>query len=197
MTPQEFKTTWTSTGDILSPFSSGELVELGLKSKTTAFLKEAGLPEHAAPFLTFVNNSEDNHKGIARLTEQYDFLEEEFQKWVVIGSCSDGDPIAINVHADDQIDWLDHENNFEPAFFNSSIEALADCLVIYREFVSIVQRENGDDAYMNADFTDLQFETMRNKLLKADKKALDSGFWKEQLDMDLRLRDHYRKEGQK
>jgi hypothetical protein len=195
MTPQEFKNIWTSTGDILTPLSLERVTGLNLQSRTIDFLTQAGLPVDAAPFLSFADNSTHKYKGIVSLTDQYDFLEEEFRKWIVIGSCSDGDPIAINVDAEDQIDWLDHDNYFEPGFFNSSIEALMDCLVVYREFISIVQRENGDDAFMNADFTDIQFETMKSKLLKADNKILvDNGFWKEQLDMDLTMRDHYKKE---
>ena len=113
----------------------------------------------------------------------------------MIGSCSDGDPIAVNVEQDDQIDWLDHDNYFEPGFFNSSIEALADCLVIYRQFIQDIQRENGEDAYLNGDFSDSKFESLKNKLLKADSNALvDNGFWKEQLDMDLAMRDDNKKE---
>ena len=161
---------------------------------TIDFLTQAGLPVDAAPFLTFVDNSEDKYQGIARLTDQYDFLEEEFKKWIVIGSCSDGDPIAINIEANDQIDWLDHDNYFAPGFFNSSIEALADCLIIYRDFISVVQQENGEGAFINGDFTDNQFETMKRNLLKTDEKALaDNGFWKEQLDMDLAMRTEYKK----
>ena len=195
MRPQEFKDIWTSTGDILTALSSDRLVGLSLKCRTIDFLTQAGLPVDAAPFLTFANNTTDKYKGIVRLTDQYSFLAGEFRKWIVIGSCSDGDPIAINVDADDRIDWLDHDNYFEPGFFNSSIESLSDCLVIYREFISIVQHENGEDAFINADFTDSQFETMKTKLLKADSKSLcDNGFWKEQLDMDLAMRDHYKKE---
>jgi hypothetical protein len=97
MPPQEFKKIWTSTGDILSPLTSSRLLGLDLKPRTIDFLTQAGLPIDAAPFLTFANNSEDKHKGIFRLTDQFDFLEDEFKKWIVIGSCSDGDPIAINV----------------------------------------------------------------------------------------------------
>jgi hypothetical protein len=194
MTPQEFKKIWTSTGDILSPLTQSRLLGLNLKPRTIDFLIQAGLPVDAAPFLTFVDNSEDKYKGIVRLTDQFGFLEDVFKKWIVIGSCSDGDPIAINVDANEQIDWLDHDNYFEPEFFNSSIETLADCLVIYREFVLDVQRENGEDAFMNGDFTDIQFEIMKSKLLKADNKALvKNGFWKEQLDIDIALRTDYKK----
>jgi hypothetical protein len=195
MTPQEFKKIWTSTGDILTPFTSSRLLRLNLKPGTIDFLTQAGLPPDAAPFLTFAENSDDKYKGIVRLTDQFDFLEEEFKKWIVIGSCSDGDPIAINVDANDQIGWLDHDNYFEPAFFNSSIEALANCLIVYRDFVLTVQKENGQDAFMNSNFTDHQFETMKSKLLKADNNALaDGGFWKQQIDMDLSMREHYKKE---
>jgi hypothetical protein len=194
MTPQEFKSIWTSTGDTLSPLNESRLIGLNLKRKTIEFLTKSGLPVDAAPFLTFVDNSEDKYKGIVRLTVQFDFLEEEFKKWIVIGSCSDGDPIAINVESGDQIDWLDHENYFEPGVFNSSIEALADCLIIYRQFIQDIQRENGEEAYLNGDFSDIQFESLKSKLLKADNKALvDNGFWKEQLDMDLAMRNDNKK----
>ena len=105
----------------------------------------------------------------------------------------DGDPIAINIEANDQIDWLDHDNYFEPGFFNSSIEALADCLIVYRDFISVVQRENGEDAFINGNFTDSQFKKMKHNLLKVDDKALvDNGFWQEQLE-DLAMRAEYKK----
>src|SRR5690606_25890025 len=147
---------------------------------------KAGLPIDAAPFLSFVDNSQDKYKGMFRLTDQFDFLEEEFKKWIVIGSCSDGDPIAINVQANDQIDWLDHDNYFEPGFFNSSIDAFAECLVICRDFATRVNRENGDFAFIDGNFSDEQFDDFRRNLLKADKLALcDNSFWNEELEMYL------------
>src|SRR5688500_10923073 len=113
MTPQEFKKIWESTGELLTPLTPGRLAGLGLSTRTTEFLTQAGLPLEAPPFLSFVDYSQDKYKGIARLTDQYDFLEDELGKWIVIGSCSDGDPIAINVDSGDQIDWLDHDNYFQ------------------------------------------------------------------------------------
>lgn len=79
MTPQEFKEIWTSTGDILSPLTLSRLLGLDLKQRTIDFLTQAGLPIDAAPFLTFVDNSEDKYKGIVRLTDQFDFLEDDLK----------------------------------------------------------------------------------------------------------------------
>lgn len=194
MTPEEFRDIWTKQGDGLIAFPASRLVGLDLKPKTMRFLIQAGLPIDAAPFLSFADNSEDKYKGISRLTDQYDFLGEEFRKWIVIGSCSDGDPIAVNVQADDQIDWLDHDNYFEPGFFNTSIEAFAECLVVCRKFTTRVNNENGDFASIDGNFSDEQFDDFRRDLLKADKFALsDNSFWKEELEMYLAMRDKFRK----
>jgi hypothetical protein len=189
MTPQEFKIIWTNTGDALSPLTSKRLPRLNLQPRTMEFLTQAGLPVDAAPFLSFVDDSEEVYKRIDRLTDQHDFLGKDFATWIVIGSCSDGDPIAINAELNDQIDWLDRDNYFEPGFFNSSIEALAECLVIYRNFVFEIQKTNGENAFLNGDFSDSQFETLRSNLLEADCNVfIETGFWKEQLEIDFALR---------
>lgn len=193
MTPEEFKRKWTDAGDVLSPIAGGSLEELGLKTGTKAFLINAGLPIDAAPFLSFVTDTDDLIYGINKLVKQYDFLESEFEKYVVIGSCSDGDPIAINTENNDQVEWLDHDDYFSAKFFNSSIEAMAACLLAYREFVETVQQENGEDAFLDANFTDEQFEGLIQKLRQADERAVsEAGFWKEQLEMDLQAREHFR-----
>src|SRR5690242_12639395 len=103
MTPQEFARLWTSGGGHLSPLKVMRLLKLNLRSNTLEYLTQAGLPQSAAPFLSFVDNSSDKNDGIARLTDQYNFLAEEYRKWIVIGSCGNGDPIAINTEMNDRI----------------------------------------------------------------------------------------------
>jgi hypothetical protein len=194
VTAHDFKSIWRSTGDKLTPISLERLVGLNLEPKTIEFLTQAGLPISAAPFLSFADDSNDRYKGIARLTNKYDLLEEEFNKWIVIGSCGNGDPIALNTDAHDEVARLDHENNFNSDFFNSSLETLAGCLVVYRQFGADIRAENGDDALLNSDFTDLQFETLKNKMIEADFRALsEQGFWKEELDNELANREYFRK----
>ena len=194
MTQEQFRQTWTSYEDNLSPLSPESLVGLNLKPETASFLTNVGLPSDAAPFLSFVQNNADIYNTINKLTQYYDFLEPDFEKYVVIGSCSDGDIIAVNTEDNDIVVWLDHEDYFSSLFFNSSINSLAECLLIYRDFIQNILRENGEDAYINSEFTDEQFDSLKQKLSAADFKAItEDGFWKSSLEMELAMRQDNRK----
>lgn len=194
MTQEQFRQTWTSNEDNLSPLSPESLVGLNLKPETASFLTNVGLPSDAAPFLSFVQNNSDGYITINKLTQYYDFLEPDFEKYVVIGSCSDGDVIAVNTEDNDIVVWLDHEDYFSSRFFNSSINSLAECLLIYRDFIQNILRENGEDAYINSEFTDEQFDSLKQKLAVADFKAItEDGFWKSSLEMALAMRQDNRK----
>ena len=108
---------------------------------------------------------------------------------MVIGSCNDGDPIVLNTENNDRIEYLDHEDYFTSRPFNSSINSMAECLISYRNFVSVVQRENGEDAFLNSDFSDKQFAKLKLDLLSADSKIMEeNGFWAQQMAMDIELR---------
>ncbi|WP_276371801.1 SUKH-4 family immunity protein [Chryseolinea sp. H1M3-3] len=194
MTPKDFIHIWSSTGDKVRPISPASLSGLGLKPSTKEFLILSGLPDSAAPMLSFVDNSTDTYNSIGRLRDRFDLSGNEFEKYIYIGSCSDGDPIVVNTAVDDQIEWLNHDKDFEPGFFNSSIEAFVECLVICRDFITRVNRENGDFAFIDGNFSDEQLEDFRRNLVKADKHALcDNSFWKEELEMYLAMRDQFRK----
>ncbi|WP_462253000.1 SUKH-4 family immunity protein [Ferruginibacter sp.] len=191
MSPQEFVNKWSYLDIPLSPISKDRLEKFNLLPHTAEFLMIAGLPVYTSANLCFTNDSDDLIEGINLLTEQYDFLEKGigYEKYVVIGSCRDGDAIAINISENNQIEELDHEDSFNPIFFNSSINALADFLIIYEEFEKSVSEEFGEDGILNGNFTDIQFDKMRNEMYKADEKALTvEGFWKEELDILLSFR---------
>ena len=194
MTPEQFRQTWTAYEDNLSPLDPNSLVGLNLKLSTIEFLTLVGLPFDAAPFLSFVQNNADRYNTIDKLTKHYSFLEPEYDKYVVIGSCGDGDVIAIDTDNNDQIVWLDHEDNFSPRFFNSSINSLAECLVIQRDFIQTILKENGQDALRDSNFTDEQFEILKQKLAAVDNRAItEDGFWKADLEMELAMRQYYKK----
>jgi hypothetical protein len=190
MTAEEFKQIWKSEDDNCSSIHPELLGGLNLKPSTVNFLTVTGLPIEAAPFLSFTVNANAFEPGINKLPEIFDFLESEFDKYIVIGSDGNGDLIAINTESNDQIEWLDHEDNFSSRFFNTSINSLAESLVIYRDFVQSILEENGEDAFINSNFTDAQFEALQQKLRTADEKAIsEDGFWKQSLEVELALRE--------
>ena len=186
MNTSEFKDKWVNEDEDLCPLSEARLINLNLQAATIEFFIAAGLPNNAAPYLSFVKDSRDIYDGINKLTTQYDYLEPEYAKYIVIGSDGNGNAIAINTAQNDRIELLDHENEFVGCYMNESIHHLAELLIIFRDFVSLVQEENGDEAYVNSNFTDAQFETLKHKIEIADPKALsEDGFWKGELEMLL------------
>jgi hypothetical protein len=192
MTPQEFKNSWTNTDESLSPLSKPRLGRFNLLKATFDFLSIAGLPVYCEPNLSFANDSDDIVYGINRLTEQYDFEEDKpkFDKYVVIGSCRDGDAIAVDTSDNDKIVELDHEDLFSSMYFNSSIETMADFLILYRDFeTEVLQGKDPDDNFQCFNFTDEQFERLKSKMYAIDSIALtERGFWKEELEIMLSIR---------
>ena len=193
MTTEDFKLIWPTENDKLSSFDRNRLTELDLDKKSVEFLTSAGLPASASPFLSFVKNTKGDYDSIGRLTEYYDFLGQGFEKLIMIGSCGNGDPIVINTDKECQIEWLDHENNFGSFYFNSSIVSLCESLVAYRQFVQNTILENGEDAFLNSDFTDKQHYQLIDKLKLADINSItNNGFWKDVIEMDLANREDFR-----
>lgn len=188
MTTSQFIELWTAKENNLSPLDIESLLGLKLKSQTIEFLTNAGLPFDAAPFLSFVQNKADQFNSIDKLSNYFKHLNFIYDKYILIGFCNDGDIIAIDTENSDQIKWLSHEDHFSPKFFNSSINCLAECILIYRDFIQTIQNENGENAFLDANFTDQQFETLKNNLATADFNIfIEGGFWKTELDNLLKM----------
>jgi hypothetical protein len=183
MTPEDYQFRWNRNGKTIFPVNPEKLSLFSFKPETIRFLK-IGLPKSAAPFLSFNQN-------IGSIGQT--FLLDEIQPFcAVIGSDGAGNPIVINVSEGDIVEWLDHENNFESSYFNSSIESMLEFLLVYREFLETMLAENGEDAAMNSIFTDSQFKDMKQKMLFVDAKALfEAGFWKEELESLIAERTYY------
>jgi len=192
MTPYDFKNSWTNPGEPLSPLTRTRVDRFNLLQSTADFLIQAGLPVYCEPNLSFANDTDDIVYGINKLTEQYDFEDnnEKYDKYVVIGSCRDGDVIAIDTSDKDKIVQLDHEDLFSSMYFNSSIATLANFLILYREFEQeVLQNKNPGNNFQSFNFTDRQFDQLKNKMFAVDNKAIaERGFWKEELEIMLSIR---------
>lgn len=182
MTAHEFKSAWAELMGELRPISSATLKRFNLNSSTAEFLNQAGLPDEAAPFLSFVgDNVKDKYDGIDLLTNWFDFLPSAYSKYIVIGSDGCGDILALNTEQDCMVEWLDHEDGFAPRFMNSSILHLTSGLVAYGKFIQAIVQANGEDAYINSNFTDTQFDVLHDMLQDIDERCVQEGFWQAEL----------------
>ena len=192
MTPLNFKNNWTNIDEPLSLLTPARLDRFKLQKSTLEFLTIAGLPIYCEPNLSFVNDTDDIVYGINKLTEQFNFGDNKakYENYVVIGSCSDGDAIAIDTNYNDKIVELDHEDLFSSKYFNSSINTLADFLLLYQEFEKeVLLNKDSADNFQIFNFTDVQFETLKQKMIAVDKEAVfKEGFWKDELEIMLSIR---------
>jgi hypothetical protein len=183
MRAEDFSNIWENDEDTLNTFTEKRLRGLSLKDETIDYLVKSGLPKEAAPFLTFANATFEEFCCIDTLTNQFDFLEPEFEKYVVIGSDGGGNPIVINKEINDRIEWLDHEDCFSSMYMNESLNSLLEFLILYRQFVSTTRRIEGEEAYINGKFRDIDYEELKHKMGRIDSNALLKGFWQEELEM--------------
>lgn len=177
MTPEEFIEKW-GNDEKLNPVNYESLKSLNLSKKTTDFLINAGLPYSVAPFLSFTKDTPTN--GIDRLSKIYG-LDNRYDKFIMIGTDGSGNPIAIDISKSENIVLLDHENEFcVIELINSSINNLGACLVHYRNFIQQIIAENGDDAFLEANFTDAQYNILRD-LINSTEQSLKYSFWQNEL----------------
>jgi SUKH-4 immunity protein len=192
MTPQEFRNIWAIIDEPLSPISKSRLERFKLNQSTFDFLNLSGLPVYCEPNLYFANDTNDIVYGVNKLTEQYNFElnKEKYDKYIVIGACRDGDAIAIDTEDNEKIVELDHEDLFSSKYFNSSINILADFLILYRDFEKeVLIDKDSEDNFQCFNFSNNQFDNLKEKMIKLDKKAvIEEGFWKEELEIMLSIR---------
>ncbi len=190
MRAHDFKSAWTEFVGELRPISLATLNKFSLTSSTSEFLNQSGLPDEAAPFLSFVGeNLKDKYDCIDLLTNWFDFLPSEYSKYIVIGSDGCGDILAVNTEQDCIVEWLDHEDGFSPRFMNTSILHLTSSLVAYGKFIKAIVKANGEDAYINSNFTDTQLEVLHDFLKSIDERSVNEGFWQAELGSLITTRD--------
>jgi hypothetical protein len=174
LSPKEFVTRWEKNDVPLIRFPKEAVERLPLSDNDKALLTQAGLPERAAPFLTF----EAPESGpIPTVAEQW-CQPEEFAKFWVIGSDGSGNPIALDENSCGEVVLLDHENKFAKILINNSIRQLAESLLAYRKLVIDSQEEFGNDAFLDGQTSEAARNELKQELTRVDRAATKPGcFW--------------------
>ncbi|MGE0076358.1 MAG: SUKH-4 family immunity protein [Bacteroidales bacterium] len=181
---------WTARFSKINKYDSKRVDKFGFNESTSMFLKTIGLPEEAAPFLSFAKDNDEQYEGLLKLTDYFDFLESEFDRYIVIGSTGNGDEIVIDLNDNCKIKVLDHEDNFSEEFANSSIEKFAKGLILYQDFIDLILNENGEDALIDSKFSDNQINYLKQKMIDNDQDSINSDcFWSQEIEMLIINRD--------
>ena len=138
MTPTEFQPAWHALAHLesvpetlrekfaaLSTIAAASLVHVRLSEPDRELLTQVGLPETAAPFLSFGRYVD--FLDLSRSDERIGPLVEGL---VQIGSDGAGNPICLEAATGDVV-LVDHDHEFGRQFVNSSVLQLAESLVVY------------------------------------------------------------------
>jgi hypothetical protein len=177
LSPIYFRTQWEAAGDKLNRFSDANLAGIPLGPSDRTFLLEAGLPDGAAPFLSF----EPPRTGALRTVAELWHLPSDLPPAFVIGSNWSGDPIANGV--DGRVYSFNHDNDFMSNFIASSIAQLASLLLAYRDVVAYSQRVNGPDAILDNNIPADIRSWFREQVRQIDPAALElPSLWRAELE---------------
>jgi len=176
LSPKDFVAAWGKK-DPLICFRKKTLASLTLADADKEFLAEAGLPEGAAPFLSF---TAPKSGGIPTVADQWN-QPATFRRYRVIGSDGSGNPIAIDEGCEGQVVHLDHDDKFARTFMNSTARQLAESLLAYREIVRELVATHGDDALQDGVLPPKSRKQLHQQLKKIDPSAMKPGcFWPEE-----------------
>lgn len=189
ITPEAFKSAWQRVDENLIGCTREQIEGLGLRKDTMHFLRVAGLPDDAAPFLSFSYLAEGRLRGVDEVFK----VREGLSRYKAIGFDGNGCPICIDAGQEDRIVCLDHDQDFEAVFVNASVPQLAETLLAYRDFVQEVRAGSGGQADLDEAFTDDQWGRLAERIAAIDGEAgPPDGFWNRELQTLLNNRAYYR-----
>jgi len=172
---RDFVSLWTKTGDKLVFPPEKAVDQLVIPKPMKDWLIRAGLPEEAAPFLSF--GPQGSKRWFPSASALYR-LPSGYSVYRVIGCNGAGDPICIDESENGAVILLDHNAEYRKKFVNSSIPQLAESLFYYREFVNSVIQERGEDAYLDGDIPSDAKAQAVHYIAQIDEMAMKTGsFW--------------------
>ena len=172
VTEQEFRTTFSDEG--LSTFDPAVAATLGLPAEEVNWLTNVGLPKSAAPFFSFGDDSERGLPAVGEIFRGARNLPPA-NRYRVIGSTGEGDPVVLDLAARGAIVYLDHENRFARVLVNSSVRQLATCLAAYTKPIAATQAANGEDAFLDGNVPASMLDAVREQIRDVDAAALEPG----------------------
>lgn len=148
------------------------VLQLNIPEDAREFLTHTGLPDSAAPFLSF--SVPESGEPLPTVAEQSG-LGSEYAAYAVIGHSGSGDPIAIATDGSGTVVCFNHDNDFEKVFVNTSVRQFAESLKAYAEFVRKTRQLGGPDALAGGNIPPHLGDWITARLTEIDPPALQPG----------------------
>ncbi|MBS0504913.1 MAG: SUKH-4 family immunity protein [Proteobacteria bacterium] len=170
MNAAEFRSAWEGAGDRLYQYPVETISTANLPAATQDFLVAGGLPQEAAPFLTFG-------------PETLDWLRQpgdDLDRLYALGSDGSGDPLAVDDCG--RVWQIDHERPHRKVLVNTSVAALAQCLLAYRTLIAEAVTVGGEDAFLDGRIARHAIDAFYRSIDGVDREAAGPGtFWGQEL----------------
>jgi hypothetical protein len=188
MNPIEFKKKWMSNdSERWVEFPADQIERSNLNDTTKAFLR-VGFPEDASPYLGFGLRSYNwEFNTIAEYYDDYN-LDDATKNYWIFGSDNSGNPICIDASNNDKLVLLDHEQRFEFIDdINKNITELASSLLLFRNFIEMVNNPSQEEDCSEFIFTEEQLKQLEDKFKVLNPNYYtECSFWYNEIE-NLRL----------
>lgn len=170
MTPKEYQQYWKKQRYIEFYKLVPEKIDAAkITAETLSFLITYGIPSSAPPMLNFDDSYFYNFQ---QPDEYYGFEDLSLSNYIIIGSNGSGDPLCVDTEKNEEIVYLNHDNDFERIFINSSLQSLMFCVTAYSKFIDKVNATDSSN-YINGKITAQQREQITDELLRIDARILE------------------------
>jgi hypothetical protein len=151
-----------------------------LSERDTEILINIGIPDSISPYIDIV--SEEKYGGHSlydrvNIFEKQPVNNEEFNNMCLFGKNDRG---YLVITSDGEVKLFDIEEE-ELVTVNKSLDAFLDSAYEYVQFINSIIEKNGEDAFMDGDYSIEDVESLREALTEIDDTSVEDGFWADEL----------------
>ncbi len=174
---QEFARRWGASEGELFRMDAEATKDWTIGADSVQFLTEVGLPVSAAPFVGF--GQAGRLWEVWNFAEDAEYAQELFSQYIQIGSDGAGNPFCIDEDHNGIVVLLDHDFGFQAiTFVNSSVQQLAECLLVYKVALEEAQRLQGNEDELNSEVLEGIAEWVEQEVMRIDSRAIGREcFW--------------------
>ena len=151
-----------------------------LSERDVEILTIIGIPDSLSPFIDIV--PEKKYGGYTlydrvNIYEKYPLDKPEFKNLCLFGKNGGG---YLVINREGKVAIFDTEV-MELLCVNKSLDTFLDSAYEYAQFVKSVIKKNGEDAYLDGNYSEDDVDMLRKALISIDETSVEEGFWADKL----------------